>query len=106
PPRSLPPLPPRPPPPPPPRRRRTAPPPIPPCQVDRDGVTGDAGLRPGQQPLLPEQPIDQCRFSGIGTADHGNADLPALSRTLFDVSGDVVVLCLEGRRRHIGQCCA
>src|SRR5215468_2043472 len=81
-------------------------PPIPPSQIDRDGVTGDTGLRPRQQPLLPQQPIDQRRFSGIGTADHGNADLPALGRTLLDVSGDVVCLCLEGRRRYIGECCA
>ena len=35
-----------------------------PSQIDRDGVAGDAGLGPRQQPLLAEQPIDQRRFSG------------------------------------------
>ena len=45
-----------------------------PGQVDRDGVAGDAGLRPGQQPLLAEQAVDQRRLAGIGAADHGNAD--------------------------------
>ena len=45
-----------------------------PGDLDGDGVAGDAGLGPGQQSVLAQQPIDQRRFPRIGTADHGNAD--------------------------------
>ena len=43
-------------------------------QIDGDRVARDAGLRPGQKPILAEQVIDQRRLAGIGPADNGDAD--------------------------------
>src|SRR5690606_10785693 len=34
-----------------------------PCEIDRDGVTRETGLWAGQQTLLAEQGIDQCRLA-------------------------------------------
>ncbi len=45
-----------------------------PVPVDRDGVAGDAGLGPGQQAVLADQPVDQGRLAGVGPADDGDAD--------------------------------
>ena len=67
-----------------------------PDQIDRDGVAGNAGLGPCQQPLLAEQPIDQRRFPAIGAADHGDADRFALSGLLFDIAAARLDL---GRKR-------
>ena len=70
---------------------------IPPHQIDGDGVAGDAGLGPGQQPLLAEQPIDQRRFSRIGAADHRDADRLAICIWRVDFTGR------GRRRRRLGQ---
>ena len=45
-----------------------------PVEIDRDGVARDAGLRPGEQALLADQPVDQRRLAGVGPADNGDAD--------------------------------
>ncbi len=42
-----------------------------PFPVDRDRVTGDARFRAGQQAVFAQQPVDECRFARIGTADDG-----------------------------------
>ena len=47
-----------------------------PVEIDRDGVAGDAGLGPGEQALLAEQPVDQRRLAGVRPADHRDADRP------------------------------
>ena len=36
-------------------------------------VAGDAGLGPGQQPVLAEDAVEQRRLAGVGTAEHGDA---------------------------------
>ena len=76
--------------------------PIPPCQIDRDRVTGNTGLGAREQPLFPKQPIDQCRFSGIGPADHRDTDRHATGGVLVDIGRKVMHFHL--RRRRIGQC--
>ena len=37
-------------------------------------VAGDAGLVIDQRELLPDQPVEQRRFSDIGPADDGNRE--------------------------------
>src|SRR5687767_10263356 len=58
-----------------------------PFPIDRDRITGDAGLRPGDQPLLPEDAVDQGRLAGIGPADDGE-----LERSLGFVAGGIIPL--------------
>src|SRR5262249_60273866 len=41
-----------------------------------DGIARDAGLRPGEEPLLAEEPVDQRRLPGIGPPDHRHPDWP------------------------------
>ena len=45
-----------------------------PGPVHRDGVAGDAGLGPGQQAVLADQPVDQGRLAGVGPPDDGDPD--------------------------------
>ncbi len=68
-----------------------------PCQldIDRDGVAGDAGLGPGQQPLLAEQAVDQRRLAGVGTPDH--RDLDRSCRVLHVRATGLVVVRFAGR---------
>ena len=73
-----------------------------PVDFDRNGVAGDAGLGPRQQPLLAEQPVDQRRFSGIGTPDDRDADRPLLGRLLLSAAfafGVAMFRKHRGRRR-------
>ena len=44
--------------------------------VDRDRIAGDAGLGPGDQPLLVEHAVDQGRLAGVGPADDGELERP------------------------------
>ena len=43
-------------------------------EIDRDRIARDAGLGPGQQPLLAEQAVDQRGFAGIGPSDDRDAN--------------------------------
>ncbi len=45
-----------------------------PFPVDRDRIAGDPGFRPGDQPFLLDDPVDQGRFAGIGPADDGELE--------------------------------
>ncbi len=45
-----------------------------PGPVDGDGVTGDAGFRAGQQPLLAEDTVDQRRLADVRPADDSDAE--------------------------------
>ena len=68
-----------------------------PGEVDRDGVARDAGFRPGQQALLPDQAVDQGRFAGVWAADDGDAN-----RGLFRGGGGRLFLFLAQGGR-LGQ---
>ena len=48
-----------------------------PIEVDRNGVAGDARLRPGEQALLADEPIDQSGLTGVGPSDDSDADRTA-----------------------------
>ncbi len=54
--------------------------------VQRDCVAGDPGLRPGQQPVLAQNAVDQRRFPGVRAAHDGD-----LKRAFFG-KGDFLFL--------------
>ena len=71
-----------------------------------DRITGDPGLRPGQQPVLVNQLVDQRGFSHVRAADNGNAHrqgahlvLPDINRIAILVQRGlylVIVACIIG----------
>ncbi len=67
-----------------------------PFPVDGNGVAGDAGFRAGEQAVLADQAVDQGRLSGVGPADHGDAD------GLVGAGGLVVVVALGRGLEHCG----
>ena len=78
-----------------------------PCERHRDGVAGDPGLGAGEQALLAEQPVDQCRLARIGAPDHGDADRPLRLRGDGRVAfGFLAGFGLHRQRRLVRQCFA
>ena len=84
-------------------------------EAQGDAVAGQAGLGARQQAILVDQPIDQGRLAGIGTADHREPERPlgclGLVRRLdhlevgqdrLEQIGDAVAM-LRGDRQGLAQ---
>ncbi len=56
-----------------------------PNPLDRDAVARNARFRPGNQTLLAQQFVDECRFARIGSADDGQLQYGVMRLRVLDL---------------------
>ena len=67
-----------------------------PLEINGDGIARNPGFRSGQQPFLPQEPVDQGRLAGVWAADDGHAQ-----RLGFIIFRPLVVVIRTLRYRNI-----
>src|SRR5262249_17421712 len=73
--------------------------PLAPVEFDCNRIAGDSGFRPGQQPFLAQQAVDQRGLTGIWPADNGDPNRMVRLRAL----PFLVLLFGGGMRQSLAQ---